>query len=222
MTAVITISRQIGSGGEAIARQVCEALQYRYFDKQLLIEAASEVGLHRDHVVDYSEDQYEARNIVARLFRSGPRAIKTVAVTQRDASGHEMLSESTIDEAQYVELVKSSIEAAYESGDMVILGRGGQAVLQDKPNVLHIRIVAPMGSRIARLGRDQNLSVEEAQALISQRDRATAEYLGRFFGIRWNDSTLYHLVINTGKLDEEAAVQLIVDAVVQLRASLVR
>jgi cytidylate kinase len=135
LTAVITISRQIGSGGEIIARQVCDVLKYRYFDKQLLIEAASEVGLHRDHVVDYSEDQYEARNIVARLFRSGPRPIKTVAVTQRDSSGQETLSESTIDEAQYVELVRSSIEAAYESGDMVILGRGGQAVLQDKPNV---------------------------------------------------------------------------------------
>jgi cytidylate kinase len=219
--AVITISRQVGSSGEEIARQVCNVLKYRYFDKQIMIDAASEVGLHKDHVVDYSEDEYEARNIVARLFRSGPRTITKVSVTARDEFGAETLSEATIDEAQYVELVKNAIEAAYESGDMVILGRGGQAVLQDKPNVLHIRIIAPVGTRIARLQRDEKLTVEEAQQRISQRDRATSEYLGRFFGIRWNDSSLYHLVINTGKLDVDAAVQLIVDAVVQMRASLI-
>jgi cytidylate kinase len=50
--AVITISRQIGSGGEEIAQQVCEALRYRYFDKQLLIEAAAESGLAREHEVN--------------------------------------------------------------------------------------------------------------------------------------------------------------------------
>jgi cytidylate kinase len=219
--AVITISRQLGAGGEEIARQVCEALRYRYFDKQLLIEAAADVGLATDHVVDYSEDRYEVLNLLARIFGSGPRPIKTVPVRRSDSSGNVTLTAETINEAQYVELVKSSILTAYETGDMVIVGRGGQAVLQDKPNVLHVRVVAPMGTRIARLQRQEGLTVEEAQQRISRQDRATSEYLGRFFGIRWNDSTLYHLVINTGKFGTEGAVQLIVDAVVQLRANLV-
>lgn len=218
--AVITISRQIGSGGTAIAHQVCEMLRYRYFDKQLLIDAAADVGLAQDHVIDYSEDQYETRTMLARLFRSGPRPIKTVSVKQRDSAGQETLSEETINEAQYVELVKNSLVAAYDAGDIVIVGRGGQAVLQDKDNVLHVRVIAPVGTRIARLTAERGLSVEEAQSLINERDRATAEYLGRFFGVRWNDSTLYHLVINTGKLNLDGAAQLIVDAVVQLRASI--
>lgn len=219
--AVITISRQMGSGGEEIARQVCEALRYRYFDKQLLIEAAAESGLAREHVVDYSEDRYEVRNLVTRLFRSGPRPIITVPVSKSDPSGHVTLTAESVDEAQYVELVKRSILAAYESGEMVIVGRGGQAVLQDKPNVLHVRVIAPTGTRIARLQRLNGLTAEEAHQQINRQDRATSEYLGRFFGIRWDDSTLYHLVINTGKFGTEGAVQLIVDAVVQLRASLV-
>jgi cytidylate kinase len=218
---VITVSRQIGSGGEEIARQICEALQYRYFDKQLLIEAAAEVGFSRDHVVDYSEDRYEVRNVVSRLFRSGPRPIKTIPVHKSDAAGNVTLTDETIDEAQYVELVKSAILAAYDSGDTVIVGRGGQAILQDKPGVLHVRVVAPTGTRIARLQRLSGMTVEEAEQRIARQDRATSEYLGRFFGVRWNDSTLYHLVINTGKFSTEGAVQLIVDAVVQLRANLV-
>ncbi len=218
--AVITISREIGSGGDKIAHQVCEMLRYRYFDKQILIDTAAEVGLDQDHVVDYSEDTYETRNIIARLFRSGPRPIKTISVKGQDHTGQETLTEETIDEAQYVELVKNSLRAAYNAGDIVIVGRGGQAALQDKDNVLHIRIVAPTGQRIARLVAEKGLTVEAAQQLISQRDRATAEYLGRFFGVHWDDSTLYHLVINTGKLTVDGATQIIVDAVVQLRAAI--
>jgi cytidylate kinase len=218
--AVITLSRQIGSGGEDIARRVCDALKYRYFDKQLLITTAADVGLAHDQVVDYSEDRYEVRNLLSRLFRSGPRPVTTVSRRAHDSKGNLTLSDETIDEGQYVELVKSAILAAHDAGDIVIVGRGGQAVLQDKPDVLHIRVIAPMGSRIARLQAEQSLTVDQAQQMITQRDRATAEYLGRFFGIRWDESELYHLVINTGKLDLDGAMQLIVDAVVQLRARL--
>jgi cytidylate kinase len=72
--------------------------------------------------------------------------------------------------------------------------------------------------RLVRLQRS-GLSADDAQQRIARQDRATAEYLDRFFGVRWDDSTLYHLVINTGKFKVEGAVQLIVDAVVQLRAN---
>ena len=216
--AVVTISRQIGSGGEEIAHRVCDLLRYRYFDKQLIIQSASDVGLHRDHVVDYSEDQYEMQTFMARLFRSGPRPVKRVSVRTEDSSGRVQLTAETIDEGQYVELIKAAVTAAAEQGDIVIVGRGGQAILQDRPDVLHVRIIAPDGTRIARLQELEGLTIEQAQQRIARQDRATAEYLGRFFGIRWDDPALYHLVINTGKLGLEGAAQLIVDAIVQLRA----
>jgi len=203
--AAVTISRQIGSGGEEIARRVCDLLKYRYFDKQLMIEAASDVGLSRDHVIDYSEDRYELQTFLARLFRAGPRPVKRVSVRTEDASGRVNLTAETIDEGQYVALIKTAVRAAAEQGDIVIVGRGGQAILQDRPDVLHVRVVAPDGTRIARLQEEEGLTIEEAQAKIARQDRATAEYLGRFFGIRWDDPALYHLVINTGKLSIEGA-----------------
>jgi len=217
--AVITISREVGSGGDEVARRICDVLRYRYFDKQMIIEAAAEVGMAKDHVIDYSEDRYEVLTFLSRLFRVGPRPITRVPVHQQDASGNVTLSEATVNEAQYVELVKNSILTAYGVGDMIIVGRGGQAVLQDRLDVLHVRVIAPVGTRIARLQKLEGLSVEAAQQRIDRQDRATAEYLGRFFGIRWDDSALYHLVVNTGKLGIEGAVQLIVDGVVQLRAA---
>ncbi|MCL4239419.1 MAG: cytidylate kinase family protein [Anaerolineae bacterium] len=216
--AVITISRQIGSGGEQIARLVCEMLRYRYFDKQLLIEAAAEAGLSREQVVDYSEDRYEVQNFLARLVRPGPRPVQRVEVRQQDTAGRVRLTAETVDEAQYVELIKAAIRASAEQDDIVIVGRGGQAILQDVPNVLHVRVIAPEGMRIVRLQKIEGLSVEAAQQKIARQDRATAEYLGRFFGIRWDDPALYHLVINTGKVGIEGVAQIIVDTVVPLRS----
>ena len=105
--AVITISREVGSGGEEIARRICDTLKYRYFDKQLMIDAAAGVGLAKDHVIDYSEDRYQVQNVLARLFRSGPRPIKTVPVEQKDSSGKVVLTAESVNEAQYVDLINS-------------------------------------------------------------------------------------------------------------------
>lgn len=217
---VITLSRQLGSGGEEIARLVCDTLRYRYFDKQQIIDAAHAAGLSREQVVDYSEDRYEAKNFLARLFGSGSRPVKTLSVRQEDAQGNVTITEKTLNEAQSVVLIRSAVQAAYEAGHIMIVGRGGQAILQDKRDVLHVRVVAPLGTRIARLQQREGWTVEEAEQQIIRHDRATAEYLGRFFGIRWDDPELYHLVLNTGKLSVDGAAQIVVDAVVQLRAAI--
>ncbi len=216
---VITLSKQLGAGGEEIARAVCDILRYRYFDKQMIVDAARLSGLSQEQVVDYSEDRYETQNFLARLF-GGPRPVKTVSTRQEDSKGNITISEETLDEAQYVALIQSAIHAAYDAGDVVIVGRGGQSILQDQRDVLHVRIVAPLGTRIARLQQREGCTVEEAERQINRQDRASAEYLGRFFGIQWDDHDLYHFVLNTGKLSLDGAAQIIVDAVVQLRASI--
>jgi cytidylate kinase len=216
----ITISKQLGAGGEDIARLVCDMLRYRYFDKQLIIAAARDVGLAHDQVVDYSEDRYEVQNFLARVLGRGPRPVKKVKVHQPDAAGAMTLTETTIDEGQYVELIQSAIRAAHAEGDIVIVGRGGQSILQDEPNVLHVRVIAPQGTRIARVQERSGCSMDEAQMQIARQDRATSEYLGRFFGVHCDDPDLYHFVLNTGKLSLEGAAQIVVDAVVQLRASI--
>lgn len=216
----ITISKQLGAGGGDIAHMVCDMLRYRYFDKQLIIAAAQEVGLSRDQVVDYSEDRYEVQNFLARLLGRGPRPVKTVKVREPDAAGQLTPTDKTIDEGQYVELIKSAIRAAHAEGDIVIVGRGGQSILQDTREVLHVRVIAPLGTRIARVQERVGCSVEDAQQQIARQDRATSEYLGRFFGVQCDEHDLYHFVLNTGKLSLDGAAQIIVDAVVQLRASI--
>jgi cytidylate kinase len=215
--AVVTFSRQLGSRGDEIAARVCELLDYRYFDKQLMIETAAEVGLGEPEVIDFSEDRYEVKDFISRLFRPGPRLVKEVLVRKAEHGLIDPLSARALDEAQCAELVRYTVLMAYETGNVVIVGRGGQAILKDKPGVLHVRVIAPPDVRFQRVRETGMTGVSEIKAKISQTDRATAEYLERFFGITWDDPAHYHLLINTGLMAVEDAAQVIVAAVKQMR-----
>jgi cytidylate kinase len=110
-------------------------------------------------------------------------------------------------------MIKGTIRGAYNHGNVVIVGRGGQAVLQEMPDVLHVRIEAPPDVRAQRIQEQENVSAKAAQDTVSERDRGAEAYLKRFYDVDWSDSSLYHLVINTGKWDTEAAAHLVVNAV---------
>jgi cytidylate kinase len=168
--AVITISRQYGSGGNEIATRVSEMLGYTYFDKGLLTRQAS----------------------------SGSSPNETVGA---------------LDEAKSSTRVQAIIRAAYEQGNTVIVGRGGQAILKGLPGVLHVRIEAPLDDRIRRVRNQESTGLTEAQDLVIRYDRAAADYLSHLYDLDWADPAHYDLVINTHQLDVEGAAHLIVNAV---------
>ncbi|HMD88300.1 MAG TPA: cytidylate kinase-like family protein [Anaerolineaceae bacterium] len=211
--AVITISRQYGSGGDEIVDQVCNLLGYRRFDKQLLVQAAREAGLSELEITDYSEENYKVANFMERLFNRN-RSSGTARKTTGRLNGEPVLTDATA-----FALVNKAIEAAYKIGNIVIVGRGGQIVLKDHSNVLHIRIEAPLETRLMRVRAElrQNdpgdILLDErrrAQDLITARDGASTEYLSAHFGVDWSDPSLYHVVLNTDKLPLELAAQFIV------------
>jgi cytidylate kinase len=215
--AVITLSRQIGSWGDEIAARVCELLGYRYFDKELMIETAAEVGLGEHEVVDFSEDRYDVQDFISKLFRSGPRTVKHIIVREEMHGLLDPLTAKALNEVQCASLVRYAVLMAYETGNIVIVGRGGQAILRNKPGALHVRVVAPMEVRIQRLREQGATGVGDIKHYIAQQDRAGAEYLDRFFGIKWDDPANYHLLINTGMIGVEAAAQVLAAAVKQLK-----
>jgi CMP/dCMP kinase len=222
---VLTISRQYGSGGDEIADQVGEALGYRHFDKRLMAQAAAEAGLSEQEVIDYSEDGYKVQTFLDRLFgRSRP--VAQVRVWKEGSGGVRSAEELKLSEDAALALVQRAVKATYHYGNMIIVGRGGQILLKDQPNVFHVRIVAPMEERVQRvktqLKTDQRSYQADidarriAQDLIWTRDAASADYIKRFYGVDWDDPLLYHLVLNTGKITFEQATQLLVDWVHKL------
>ena len=214
MTA-ITISRQYGSGGDEIAALVSETLGFRFFDKRLITHLASDIGLQLGEIVDFSADEYEERSFLERLLERdfGPRVCARVSVWKEDASGAQVEEMRELDEPQCISLMQSAIEGAYEHGDVVIVGRGGQAVLKDRPDALHVRVEAPLSQRIEWVQEKEGVTREVARRMIRESDGASEDYVRRFYDADWSDAMLHHLTINTGKLDVETAACVIAKAI---------
>lgn len=205
--AVITVSRQLGSGAEQIAKTLSQTLGYAYFDANLMRSVIAESGLPLAEPIDFGEHDYRVMNILEKLLPT--RRLVGHALV-RWPSGKSELREFY--EHESVDLVRFLVRTAARRGNVVIVGRGGQAILKDEPNALHVRIVAPLEERTRRTQHTLGVTHAEANRLINERDRAAAEYLLRFHGIAWDDPLLYHLVINTGRWSTGRAAQLIVDA----------
>jgi cytidylate kinase len=217
--ATITISRQFGSGGRKIAARVAELLEYQFFDKRFIVQVAAQSGISESEFVDFTEDQHKVKTFLDRLrerFGNSPPQVTESRSQSQGWIGVDMPRVQQLDEAAAVSVVNTAIRAAYERGNMVIVGRGGQVLLKDKPDVLHVRIEAPDETRIARLREFEGLPPLEARRAMAEKDRAAAEYMERYFQTRLDDPMLYHLVINTGKCDIEMAAGIIAQSVKQL------
>lgn len=218
--AVITISRQYGSGGDEIASLTCQATGYRMFDKLLLTKAAFEAGLSEGEVFDYSEENYKVKNFLSRLFGIN-RPVAQFHVWREEGDGVRVAEQVQLSEEAALALERRAVEYACKLGNTVIVGRGGQAILEDEPGVLHVRVEASLEDRILRVRGDPRVAgqpfemlIETRRAAMDQidmRDSASADYLKRFYGVDWSDPMLYHLVVNTSKLTVEQAARLIIE-----------
>ncbi len=215
---IITISRQYGSGGDEVAQRLAELLGYRLFDKNLIAQAAADSGLWHQEISDYSEDNHKVRGFLDRLLNRTP-TIAEAHVWHETTDGMRVVEEVKVSEDVAVTLVEKAIRTAHHTGEMIIVGRGGQMILREAADVLHVRIEAPMEERIARVkaeirqeGAVYHADIEfrrDAQDRITARDEASADYLLRYYNVKLNDPLLYHMVLNTGKLSVYQAAELI-------------
>jgi CMP/dCMP kinase len=221
----ITISRQFGSYGDEIARRVCDILDYHYFDKNLIANAAKASGLSEREIVDYSEENYKVRTFLDGLLRRAP-TVAQVSVWKEDTKGIQVAENIKLSEDTALMLIQNAVLYAHRMGNIVIVGRGGQAVLKDKTSVLHVRIKASYEERVQRIREqmrqekhlyDASIDLRRAaQDLILQKDAASEEYVKYFYGVDWDDPYLYHLCLNTGKLTVEQAAQTIAKSATEL------
>jgi cytidylate kinase len=101
------------------------------------------------------------------------------------------------------------IQTVADRGNMLILGQGGQILLRGRPAALHVQVLAPFDQRVARVAARDSLSNAAARQRVRANDLARADYLARYHSANWLDPLLYHLVINTGMVSVEDAVQTI-------------
>jgi cytidylate kinase len=213
--AVITISREHGSLGAAIGARVAEHLGWWYVDDDLVFLVAQRAGIPDQDVRPYDQEAFSrlrafAHDCVALLESLTPPLLgQTVGTPDEMQLPVEL---KRFYSARYLHLAQQMIRALAARGRVVILGRGAQVVLRDAPQALHVRTVAPLAARVARVARDEGVDGREAARRIRRRDRAAARYLRHFYREDWGDPLLYHVILNTANLTEPEAVRLILQA----------
>lgn len=185
MFQVITISREYGSGGTSLARRIAERLGWQVIDDPLVDEIARRANVRSDvaHRYDECVNPWFQR-LIQSLWRGG---------FEGSASRVENVAFDADEMARlWIQLIRETAEV----GKAVIVGRGGQCVLRDRADAFHVSLHAPLEWRIENLRRMLNRE-EGLSELAEEIDRRRAAYIRRYFGDNWQDSRLYHLVINT-------------------------
>jgi cytidylate kinase len=115
-----------------------------------------------------------------------------------------------------VKLISETVLQLAELGNVIIVGRGANIVTAKLPRVLHVRLVAQLDDRIARIARDDHKTLEEARRFCLEEEPARTRYMKTYFNTDINDPLHYHLVINTIRIGYDHAARMIGEAVLRL------
>jgi cytidylate kinase len=202
---VITISREVGSGGRTVGRKLAEKLGVRYCDKQLIKKLTEMFGLNASEIESikakkksWLEDLFSK---ITPEFGSEMFIPKGVEYAPEVTSGEIFNYESQV------------LEQLAEESSCVIAGRSGFFVLKDHPNKFDVFIHASKPNRVKRIMRKQELSEKEAEEVISYVDKARENYIQQYASTSRYDLRNYDIVLNMDYLTEDQAVDLILKAI---------
>jgi cytidylate kinase len=200
---IITISRQYAAGGSEVARQVAGALGWSLVDNQLIDEVAVRAGLSREEVAEREE---RAPGFIERLARA-------LATSAPEFVAPESGTVPDLTEEHLLRITEKVVAEMTEAGNVVVVGRAAPAVLAQRADALHVRIVAPRADRVARAMARRGLDAKQAEKMLHDTDANRARYHQQYYGRDWDDPMNYHLVLNTARLGIEGAAGVIVGVV---------
>lgn len=193
----VTISHQTGAGAREVAERLAEILQgidlpgrqpWTVLDRQLVERALEEHHWPGQLARKMPEDKRSyVDDVLDDLF--GLRPPSWVLVPQ---------------------VVETMLRLA-EAGRVILIGRGSTVATAQLPNVYHVRIVAPLATRIKRVQQSDRLTAGAAAAFVEKEDRGRQRYVKANFHARLDDELLYHLVINTGSVSFADAAEVIAE-----------
>jgi cytidylate kinase len=200
MIRIITVEREFGSGGGAIAAALASRHGWTLWDQLLTDEIARRMDCDRRAVVEHEERVDPA---YYRLFR---------AFMQGSFEGSRNVPQMGIIDTDCVREVARSIELELASaGNCVIVGRGSAYHLGEHQDAFHVFIYAPFFTRVRRL-RSAGKTEAEANELAESVDRDRAAFIKRYFNLDWPAIHRFHLMVNSS-LGDAVAVDTILDAV---------
>ena len=166
--AILTVSREYGSGGKDIGRRVAREMGYDYIDRGRILEDMRKEGPQWEEAAKYfDENNPDSRERFEWSFRG------FVALTQAHFLDHALRD------------------------NVVIMGRGGSFLLKGVPYALRIRTRAPLEQRIERVMTWEETNKENARALIERADQEMKGAVYLVYGHDWDDADQYDMVFDT-------------------------
>jgi cytidylate kinase len=201
---IVTISSQFGSGGSQVGRIVANECQLLYLDHEIIAEVARRSGANVEQAANQDERTLGmARHVLEALHTNSPFSVNVNTLLN---PAHPP---AYTQELVYWQLTRRVILELASSGNAVIIGRGSQFLLRNKPRTLHVFIFAPRSQRIENVMLHQQLSRDRATRMVERRDYEQEAYLNRYFGSSQDHPDLYHLLMDTNLFSIEQAANMI-------------
>jgi cytidylate kinase len=179
---MLTISRQLGAGGDEIARLVAAELGWKLLDSAQVDKRLVEEGFPQAVVQSFDERVPDLRH--------------------RISAGKE----------RYLHYLKLLCYEFARKGECIILGRGGQLMFAEVPGVLKVQVVAPLEDRVSRIGKQSGQSTQPAMHYVQHSDNERMGFHRFLFHADWHSPYLYDLVVNTHLLSTQAVAGIILQS----------
>lgn len=192
---IITISREFGSGGRFIGKEVAKQLGIAYYDKNMINEIAEKSGLSPEYIQENAE-------------LSPRKGLFAYAFSGRDITGKSV--EDMVYEAQR----KVILEIA-ENDSCVIIGRNADYILKDRTDVINIFIHADMPEKVKRICRLYNVTETEAVAMTADIDKRRMTNYRYYTDQKWGMVRNYTLTLNSSQLGYDMCEKIIMECAQQ-------
>tara|TARA_Y100001970_G_scaffold288126_1_gene414524 strand:+ start:51 stop:707 length:657 start_codon:yes stop_codon:yes gene_type:complete len=211
---IITLTGHLGSIGE-IPKLLAMNLNYKLIDRELLIESAQMLGMNDTELEQFDE---RTKGLGGPLSNFLKNFIEKSSLAGIDPSGLEATFASSYadtargfqsDDLLYIDTMTDVMKGYAAQGDVIIVGRGSQAIFKDEPNVYHFRIVCDPEERIKRFANNANLDLNEARKRVADSDSQREIWHKKYFGIDYRSPYLYNMVLNSEFSSDQKIVQAI-------------
>lgn len=193
---VITIGRQYGSGGRSLGKRIAEVLGMKYYDKELLVEAAKQAGINEEF---FEKTDERSPSFFGGIF-SFAQGLKPMGYY----SGNSVISDDSIYRAQC-----DFIYSLAEQGPCVIVGRTADYVLRDYPMLVNLFLHAPIEHCVKRIMERENLAADKAQQKAERINKLRSRYYNFYTDKTWGAAPSYHLCIDTSTLTDNDIVEMV-------------
>lgn len=196
--AVITITKEMATGGRKLGRLLAKRLDYQYVDKSLFQKIAEDLNVSERTLESFEKSrEYHISNTFAKAFSKS--YIERIV-------GYD---KSVVEEEEYQNSLRNLILETAIEDNVVIIGRAAFFFLKDMKNCYHIRLVAPMDWKKKYALKNYKISPDRVQEFIEKRDRNLHWFRRSICGAGVDDLLMFHLTLNMSLIPFEKAVELI-------------